>query len=159
MSQTATAPRSAYGQAVYQGLEQLPSNERLSAEQLEVIYALAYAHVAQRQYAQALSYFAFLSQYGPTRKHYLAGLALCLQMVDRYEEAIRMYSLIGLLFPDAVDATLRIAECQLAMQDYEQGRKSLELVVQYAREQGGHAEIAARAQALLALVAKEAPAT
>lgn len=159
MSQTATAARSDFGQAVYDGLEELSSNDRLSASQLEVVYALAYAHVAQHQYAQALSYFAFLTQYGPTRKHYLAGLALCLQMVGRYDEAISIYSLIVALFPDSIDATLRIGECQLAMQDYDHGRDTLAMVLDYASERGGHAEAAARAEALLGMVAKEARAT
>lgn len=68
-------------------LDALPGSRRLTAEQLEVIYAMAYAHVARCEYGKALPIFAFLAQYGPTRKHYWAGLALCLQKTDRPDEA------------------------------------------------------------------------
>ncbi|MBV7485204.1 SycD/LcrH family type III secretion system chaperone [Bordetella sp. BOR01] len=130
----------------------------MSAQQLEVIYALAYAHVAQHQYAQALPLFAFLSQYGATRKHYLSGLALCLQMVGRYDEAICIYSLIGTLYPDTPDAALRVAECQLAQADTESARAELVRVLELAGTSGRHGQARARAQALLNLTAREAGA-
>ena len=155
---TALTDRTAFGQALYEGLEALPGSQRLSAEQLEVIYALAYAHVAQGQYAQALPLFAFLSQYGPTRKHYLSGLGLCLQMAERYEEAICIYSLIGTLHPGTPDAALRVAECQLALGDIEAARVELRNVVAFAAASGRQDAAAARAQALLDLTAREATA-
>jgi len=154
LSPSAT-PRSAFGQQLYDGLAALPGSQRLTADQLEVIYAMAYAHVAQAQYAQALPLFAFLSQYGPTRKHYLAGLALCLQMQARYEEAIRIQSLIGVLYPLAPEATLRVAECQLALAQPEAARESLRLVVAAAEADSAYAPLGARAASLLALTAKE----
>lgn len=157
---TSTSPvsRTAFGQALFDGLDSLPGSQRLSAEQLEVIYALAYAHVAQGQYAQALPLFAFLSQYGPTRKHYLSGLALCLQMQARYDEAIRIYSLVGTLFPVAPEATLRVAECQLALAHADEARQSLEQVLAAASEDPAHAGLAPRAQMLLAALGREAHA-
>lgn len=155
---TSTASRTAFGQALFDGLASLPGSQRLSAEQLEVIYALAYSHVAQGQYAQALPLFAFLSQYGPTRKHYLSGLALCLQMQARYDEAIRIYSLVGTLFPVSPEATLRVAECQLAQARADEARVSLELVLAAANENAAHADLAPRAQMLLAALGREAHA-
>ena len=154
LSPSATS-RSAFGQQLYDGLAALPGSQRLTADQLEVIYAMAYAHVAQAQYAQALPLFAFLSQYGPTRKHYLAGLALCLQMQARYEEAIRIQSLIGVLYPLAPEATLRVAECQLALAQPEAARESLRLVVAAAEAVSAYAPLGARAASLLARTAKE----
>ena len=156
MSQTSSATsRSAFGQQLYDGLAALPASQRLTADQLEVIYAMAYAHVAQAQYAQALPLFAFLSQYGPTRKHYLAGLALCLQMQARYEEAIRIHSL-GVLFPLAPEATLRVAECQLALGQAEAARESLQLVAAAAQDDDAYAQLGARAASLLVLTGKGA---
>ncbi|WP_338149761.1 SycD/LcrH family type III secretion system chaperone [Achromobacter ruhlandii] len=157
MSQSSSATsRSAFGQQVYDGLAALPASQRLTADQLEVIYAMAYAHVAQAQYAQALPLFAFLSQYGPTRKHYLAGLALCLQMQARYEEAIRIHSLVGVLFPLAPEATLRVAECQLALGQAEAARESLQLVAAAAQDDDAYAQLGARAASLLVLTGKGA---
>ncbi|QCS62432.1 tetratricopeptide repeat protein [Achromobacter denitrificans] len=114
--------------ALRRGLEGLPSSGRLTPEQLEVVYALAYAHAAQEQYAQALPMFAFLAQYGPTRKHYLVGLGVCLQMLGRPDEAITIYSLVLTLYPDSWHTALRIAECQLAAQQLDQARRTLELL-------------------------------
>lgn len=153
LSSSATS-RSAFGQQLYDGLAALPGSQRLTADQLEVIYAMAYAHVAQAQYAQALPLFTFLSQYGPTRKHYLVGLALCLQMQERYEEAIRIHSLIGVLYPLAPEATLRVAECQLALEQIEAARDSLRLVMDVVRDHGAYAQLGARAASLLALTGK-----
>ncbi|WP_336885384.1 SycD/LcrH family type III secretion system chaperone [Achromobacter pulmonis] len=155
LSSPATS-RSAFGQQLYDGLAALPGSQRLTADQLEVIYAMAYAHVAQAQYAQALPLFAFLSQYGPTRKHYLTGLALCLQMQARFDEAIRIYSLIGVLYPLAPEATLRVAECQLALAQTGAARESLQLVAQAAQADSSHASLGARAASLLALLDKGA---
>lgn len=156
MSQSSSATtRSPFGQQLYDGLAALPGSHRLTADQLEVIYAMAYAHVAQAQYAQALPLFAFLSQYGPTRKHYLAGLALCLQMQARFEEAIRIQSLIGVLFPPSPEATLRVAECQLALAQSDAARESLRLVVAAAEADSAYSQAGARAASLLALAEKE----
>lgn len=148
----ATPARSAFGERLYQGLDALPGSRRFSAEQLEVIYAMGYAHIVQQQYAQALPVFAFLSQYGPTRKHYLCGLALCLQMLKRHDEALRMYSLVLTLFPDAADAAVSIAECELALGQFEHGRRSLEAASAIARENPVHARAGERAQALAQLL-------
>lgn len=99
------------------GFEELPASRRFTPEQLEVIYALGYSHVQQQHWPQALSIFAFLSQYGPTRAHYLAGLALSLQMLGRHDEAINIHSLMLVLFPDQLSPMLHVAESQLALGD------------------------------------------
>ncbi|MHA7124172.1 SycD/LcrH family type III secretion system chaperone [Achromobacter xylosoxidans] len=153
MTNSATIGRSPLGQQVYDGLANLPSARRFTPEQLEVIYALGYAHVAQGQYAQALPIFAFLSQYGPTRRHYLYGLALCLQMAGRYDEALNINALCATLFPESALPTLRIAECQMAAGQTEEARATLTLLTRYARA-GGEADVGNRAQALLDLMAQ-----
>lgn len=144
--------RSEFGEALYRGMESLPSSRRLTSEQLEVVYALAYAHVAQEQYAQALPMFAFLAQYGPTRKHYLVGLGVCLQMLGRADEAINIYSLVLTLHPDALPSALRIAECHLAMRQMDRARRTLELLCTPNTPE----DVRVRATALLQLVTREA---
>lgn len=152
MTQPEPIGRSPLGQQVYDGLAGLPSARRFTSEQLEVIYGLAYAHVAQGQYAQALPIFAFLSQYGPTRGHYLHGLALCLQMAGRYDEALNINALCTTLFPESALPTLRTAECQMAAGRVEEARATLDMLARYAHA-GGDAEIGNRARALLDLMA------
>lgn len=140
MSQNAAALRDSFGQQLYDDLQALPSSGRLSAEQLEVIYALAYAHVTQGQYAQALPVFTILATYGPTRKHYLAGLALCLQQCGRYEEAIRMYSLLTVLFPDSPEPALQVVECLLMLGREGEAVDELDRVLYYISQSDGEYE-------------------
>jgi type III secretion system low calcium response chaperone LcrH/SycD len=158
MSQTATAvPRSAFGQKLFDDLQALPASSRLSVEQMEVIYALAYAHVTQGQYAQALPVFSILATYGPTRKHYIAGLALCLQMCERYEEAISMYSLLIMLNPDALEPALQVAECMLMMGRAAEAADELDRVLRAITEAGGRFDaLKPRVQVLLGLAARQA---
>lgn len=106
-----------------------PVSKRFTSEQLEVIYGLAYAHAQQRQWEKALPIFAFLSQYGPTRRHYLAGLAQCMREVGRLEDAKNLYSLMLMLFPDHLEPLLYIAECQIAMKDFAAAETTLRELV------------------------------
>lgn len=157
MSKTLPAdfPRSPAAQKLCDDLQALPSSSRLTGEQLEVVYALAYAHVTQGQYAQALPIFAILATYGPTRRHYLAGLALCLEMCGRYEEAILMYSLLTTLFPDGLEPALQVAECQLMLGRFEEAAQDLDQVLaRIAESQGRHDALRPRAQVLRDLVGK-----
>lgn len=157
MSQTPAAEvgRSELGNMLYEGLEQLPSNSRMSAEQLEVIYALAYAHVTQGQFEQALPIFTILATYGPTRKHYLAGLALCLQQCKRYEEAIAMYSLVTVLFPETPEPSLQVAECLLMLGRVDEAAQELGRVLRFINESAGRYDsLKPRVQVLLELVGK-----
>lgn len=147
----AVIERSEEGKALYEGFCDFESSRRFSHEQLEVIYALAYAHIAQAQYGQALPIFAFLAQYGPTKKHYIYGLALCLQMQGRLEEAINIYSLCVTLFPDCIEATQRIAQCQVSSNDHEGARATLDMLLRYAHA-SGHQDLVVKTQAMLSTV-------
>ena len=149
MPHPADSARSPLAQQLYDELQALPAATRLSNEQLEVIYALAYAHVVQGQYAQALPVFSILATYGPTRKHYLAGLALCLEQCERYEEAISMYSLLITLFPGSPEPALQIAECLLMMGRADEAAVELERVLRSIAEAGGQYDtLRPRAQVL-----------
>ena len=157
MSQTAHTARSPFGQQLYDGLQALPAHTRLSNEQLEVIYALAYAHVMQDQYAQALPVFSILATYGPTRKHYIAGLALCLEQCERYEEAISMYSLLIVLFPGSPEPALQIAECLLMLGRTAEAADELDRVLHSIAESGGQYDaLRPRAQVLRDLAGRKA---
>ena len=156
MSEAMTAARSPFGEALFQGLASLPSSSRLTGEQLEVIYAMAYAHVTQGQYEQALPIFAILGNYGPTRKHYLLGMALCLQMCRRYEEAIRVYSMADVLFPGGPELALRVAECQLLQGDRGEAREELGRVLRFIAAAGGqYDDWKPRTQALMSLAERD----
>ena len=157
MPHTDPSARSPLAQQLYDELQARPAATRLSSEQLEVIYALAYAHVVQGQYAQALPVFSILATYGPTRKHYLAGLALCLEQCGRYEEAISMYSLLIMLFPGSPEPALQIAECLLMLGRTEEAAAELERVLRcIADADGQYDALRPRAQVLRDLVGRRA---
>ncbi|MBH1965542.1 MAG: tetratricopeptide repeat protein [Comamonadaceae bacterium] len=122
---TALSDADIFAENFKSGFEELPNAQRFTAEQLEVLYGLGYAQAQQEHWDKALAIFAFLSQYGPTRQHYLAGLALCMQKLHRYEDATPIYSLMLVLFPDQLTPSLRIAECQLAQGDMESALATL----------------------------------
>lgn len=156
-SATTEVQRSPAAQKLYDDLSALPAGSRISGEQLEVIYALAYAHVTQGQYAQALPIFSILATYGPTRKHYLAGLAVCLEMCERYEEAINMYSLLSTLFPGSPEPALQVAECLLMQGRVEDAAEELDRVLRCIAESGGRYDaLRPRAQVLRGLTGKRA---
>lgn len=157
---TLTQAKSDYpeiNQILHDRLEALPSASRLSPEQLEVVYALAYSHVAQHQYEQALPIFSFLCLYGPTRKHYLVGMGLCLQMCERYDDAIDIYALILTLYPTHYDAALRTAECQLASEQLDDAFATLELLRTIGQNDPDNAPWLSKVTALQKLL-KGAPA-
>lgn len=161
MSRTQTVAgsvtRSPLAQKLFEDLQALPSKERLSADELEVIYALAYAHVTQEQYAQALPVFSLLATYSPTSKHYLAGLALCLQMCERYTEAIGIYSLLGTLNPESPEPALQVAECQLMLGHTAEAAEELDRVMRAIAEAGGrHDALKPRTLVLQSLVGSRA---
>lgn len=150
--------RGEFGAHVYRSLADLPSSQRFSGEQLEVIYGMAYAHVVQKQYRQALPIFSFLAQYGPTRKHYWAGMALCLNMIGRHEEAESIYGLNDLLFPASPDSALHMAECQIAAGKLAQAHETLTAVLRRAQSDASHGSLCQRAQALMKLTGSMAAA-
>ncbi len=149
-------PRSRLAQGLYEALEALSTGKRLSDEEREVIYALAYAHVVQGQFTQALPIFSMLTLYGPTKRHYLAGLALCLEMAGRYEEAIEMYSLLGMLFPGTLEPALQVAECQVMLGRFGDAVQELQRVLLCMDESPGQYELLRpRAQLLMDLAQKQ----
>jgi FimV-like protein len=151
---TPDALHDAMGRQLFAQLEALPGSRRLKPEQLEVIYSLAYAHVVQNQHAQALPIFAFLVQYGPTRRHYLAGLALCLHAAGRFDEAVNMHSLALVLFPEHLEPALHMAESLAAKGDIDAARHLLKQVVATDTP-----ELSARAATLLERLARREEAT
>jgi type III secretion system low calcium response chaperone LcrH/SycD len=133
-------------------LEALPSSRKMSRADADAIYALAYNFVAQGHYESAFRYFSVLVLYNPTNAVYLNGLALTHKLLERFDEAITVYSMLAVFDPGNPAHTLAVAECQLLKRDYEEGRRSLDMVVRFCRERGGNDRVLARAEALAAIL-------
>lgn len=135
-------------------LQALPSSKRLTLSDTEAIYSIAYGLVTQGRYADALKRFGFLTLYRPTEAKYLAGLALCNQMLGRYDEAVANFAFAANIEPGNPEHMLSIAECELLRHSFGEARKLLELVVRYCNEKGGFENTRERAKGMLALMDK-----
>ena len=95
--------------------------------------------------------FAFLAQYGPTCRHYLYGLALSLQMLDRFDEAISMYSLCALLHPECCEAIQRVAQCHVQAGRREDACQTLDMLLARAHA-SSNVELERKVQGMLNLM-------
>jgi len=135
-----------------EALEALPSSQRLSRTDTEAIYALAYQFVAQGRFEAAYRYFSLLTVYQPTDTAYLSGLALSAKMLQRYGEALSVYSFLAALDAREPQHTLSIVECLLLLGAYDEARSTLDLVMRFCKEEGGHDKAGERAEALAAML-------
>lgn len=135
-------------------LAALPSSTRLSAQETESIFTLAYNLLSQGHHDKARKFFSLLTLYRPDEARYLLGLAVSYQMLQRYDEAIAAYAFASGIETGKPEHMLSIAECQLLKSDTANARFTLGLVIRFCSEQGGFAKTQQRAEALLALLTK-----
>lgn len=134
-------------------LEALPSSQRLTDEDTEAIYGLAYRAVGQGHYESAFRYFSLLTLYRPTHPTYLGGLALCYRMLERHAEALSVYSFLAATDADGEpEHTLSIVECLLRLGAHDEARQSLTWVRQFCSANQGHEKATERAGALATLL-------
>ncbi|KQO20772.1 hypothetical protein ASF11_24745 [Acidovorax sp. Leaf76] len=133
-------------------LESLPSNTRLSTADADAIYALAYQLVRQNRYETAYRYFSLLTLYKPTDTAYLQGLALTYRMMERYDEALNVYSFLATIDPDNLDHNMAIVECLLLKREFEEAQDTVTTLLQYCKENAITGKVGDRAEALLGLL-------
>lgn len=130
----------------------MPTANMLGPKEAEVVYTLGYSMIEQRRYEQAHDAFHVLVSFRPLERKFWLGYGYALKMLQRYEEAIHAYSMLGVLHPDSPDATLHVAECQLRMGQTDQAKASLKIVLDYCEQYTGHEAVGARAKAISQLV-------
>jgi type III secretion system low calcium response chaperone LcrH/SycD len=141
-----------------EALEALPSSSRLSNADTEAIYALAHSSVAQGRYETAYRYFSLLTLYKPTNLAYLTGLARTYRLMERYDEALNVYSFLATIDPQEPEHTLAIAECLMLQRDLAEAQRTVELVIRYCKENQAPDEVRTRAEAFSGLMAGAATA-
>ncbi len=130
----------------------LPGSRRMSDGDARSLYALAYNEYAQGRYAKAYGCFQLLTVCRPDDTVYLLGLALCLQRLGRYTEAGLAFEALCTLEPGVPGHLLALAECQLLNHEQEPARQTLAATIGYCNTHPGHAQVHARAQAMLELM-------
>lgn len=123
-----------------QSLEALPSSLRLSDASADALYSLAYHQAEQGRLTTALQYFSLLMLYRPTNNRYLQGLAHTYQLMERYDEALSIYSFLASVSTDPVAHSLAIAECLLLRGDVEEAKYTVELVLRHCEKDDSDAE-------------------
>ena len=146
--QTLTDPILAFKQE----LAELPASKRLSRQDAEALYSMGYQLTMQNRMEQAYNYFTLLVLYVPTNIKYLNGLGLSCKLVQRYEQAFRIFSFMCILEPMQPQHVLSLAEVQLLQGQTAASCESLKLVVAFCAENIEFQTVGKRAQAMLELI-------
>lgn len=136
-------------------LAALPSSRRLTDDDVNAVYALAYRDFNQARFDRALERFRLLLVYRPLETVYMLGAALCLQRLGRYELAAAVFDALRYLEPQAPGHALALAECQLLAHEREQARRTLADTIDWCDAHAGNADhdaVRARALAMLELM-------
>lgn len=122
-----------------------------SEQDYEALYALGHGYYRQARYADALKAFAFLVMLQPMERKFLLAQASCLQMLDRFKEAINVYSMASFLDLNDPQPYFQTAECLLALGRKEPAAEALRRVIKHCNSEDQSAT-KAQASALLDLI-------
>lgn len=101
----------------------LPGN--MTQEDIDLFYELAFNLYQAGDYKQAEELFRRTILAKPLEKRHWQGLASCLQMQNRYEEALVPWSMCCLVDPENPLPHFHAAECLLSLEDIEEAFKAL----------------------------------
>lgn len=146
------APDAAVVADVRARLDAASLSQRLTPQQAEAIYSVAYRFLEQGQFDRAREFFWGLATLRASEPKYWRGLALSLRRLDRHEEAAAILGFVERLEPRQVGHGLDKAESLLMAGLLDEGREALERVMREAGADPAGQEARQRAQALFALV-------
>ena len=135
-----------------QKFDALPTAGALGPQEAEVMYGIAYSLLEQNQFEKAQPFFHILATYHPLVKKFWLGFGYSLRMLERLDEAIYVYSLLGVIHPGSPEALLGTAECQLQKGDSARASASLQMVIDFCESNGGFDEVESRARGIQALM-------
>lgn len=128
----------------------------LTERELEALYTWGQLQYRQGRWTEALKAFARLVTLQHGEPRYLNALASTHQQLGRHEQAVHYWGLSQLLAPRDPLPTFHSAVSLLALGHEQDALDALDLVLRQCRRQGGHAELAERAQALAELIQSRA---
>lgn len=83
--------------------------------QMEIFYAQGFAHYQNRELWKAEETFRWLVTLNPLEKKYWMGFAASLQLLGRFEKALKGYALAAFLDADDPTPHIHAEECYLAL--------------------------------------------
>lgn len=123
----------------------------------EALYALGHGLYSQCHYKEASRVFGYLVMHNHMEKRFMNAFASSLQMVERYQEAIKYYSLESVMDMRDPMPTFHTAECMIALGWRDEAREALGYVLMQSTTPE-YEELAQRAQAMLDLLGGTKPA-
>jgi len=118
-------------------------------EEFDALYALGYNFYNQGKFAEALQAFGFLLMHDQMERKYYKAFASCQQMLKRYEEAVRNYSMASILDMTDPEPTFHTAECMVALNMPEEAKQALGFVIKDTEGRPEYAAMAERAKAMI----------
>lgn len=121
--------------------------------QLAAAYAYAYGLYQQKRYGEAGAMFAYLTLQDHLDIRYWNGLGGAQQMQLQYKEAIESYGIVVMYDLGNPLPCYRIAECLMALGEYDDAERVLKTVVEFANtDSDAHSSIKRRAASVSALL-------
>ncbi|MCL3883290.1 tetratricopeptide repeat protein [Marivita sp. GX14005] len=144
------------GTPLRDGLQRLRDGETLAqimgltAEDLEVLYALGIRQIEARDLDKAADTFANLGQIDPLEARHRYCMALVLQLQGKLQPAAHMYMQFLALDATNPDGYMRLAELHLAAGELDEAKALFQETLRFAGDAPDHAETVAQAKAQLA---------
>lgn len=121
----------------------------LTKGELEALYAEAYGYYQNAEYENAATAFANLTQIAHLDRRFHLGHGAALQALGLYTEAIRSYMIASTLDLTDPEPSLSIGYCLVQMQQYEEAKNVLNLVIEETQDNVDQKTFHTRAHALL----------
>ncbi len=135
--------------AVASGEMTLQQATGLTDAQLEAMYSVAYNLFVNEKYQDALDSFALLQTIAPMNYIINFGLAASVQMVEKYIEAILLFTFTSSLEPENPAPMLHLAECYMAIADKDAAIYSLKTAVERCDNSAMGIAVRTRAEIML----------
>jgi tetratricopeptide (TPR) repeat protein len=129
-------------------LSTLPSFNRFSDEQVELIFSLGSNHFNQGKISLALDFFQILLIYRPLDPRFLFSVGLCLKNLYRYQEAIAPFCAAMGLDENPITAGLHLAECLAALGKVNDAQSLLNPIIDLSKIDNSYDSLVKRAESL-----------
>lgn len=129
-------------------LSALPSFNRFSDEQVELIFSLGSTHFNQGKISLALDFFQILLIYRPLDPRFLFSVGLCLKNLGRYQEAIAPFCAAMGLDENPINAGLHLAECLAALGKVNEAQSLLNPIIDLSKIDNSYDSLVKRAESL-----------
>lgn len=130
-------------------LDALPSSQRFTPEQRDLLHRLAYTALASGDYARARQYYEGLTFYGGSDTRAWRGLAAAAHAQEDYRNAWLYWTMVTMLEGGPADAGFYAARCLAQLGDLDEACEGFDLV---ARDERADPALRTQASQMLALL-------